>query len=60
MISKATLKSQLENFPDEFEVDDLIERLLLIQKIEKGEKDISEGRTYSHKEVEKMISKWSK
>jgi hypothetical protein len=60
MISKNTLKGQLDSLPEEFELDELIERLLLIQKVEKGEKDISEGRTYSHEEVEKMISKWSK
>ena len=60
MITKAALKSQLKNLPDEFEIDELIERLLIIQKIEKGEKDIAEGRTHSHEEVEKIISKWSK
>lgn len=36
MLIKTKLKEQLEKFPEEFSIDDLGERLILIEKIETG------------------------
>lgn len=36
MLTKAKLKEHLEKFPDEFSIDDLIEKLILMEKIETG------------------------
>jgi len=38
MITKTKLKETLENFPEEFSIDDLVEKLIIIDKIEKGRK----------------------
>lgn len=35
MITKEQIKKHLETFPEEFSIDDLIERLLFIEKLEK-------------------------
>jgi hypothetical protein len=36
MLTKTILKAQIEKFPEEFSIDELIDRLILIEKINKG------------------------
>ncbi|AFL82994.1 hypothetical protein Belba_0331 [Belliella baltica DSM 15883] len=36
MLTQAEVKKQLKNLPEEFSLDDLVEQLIVIQKIEKG------------------------
>ncbi len=49
----------LDHLPDEFDIEELVERLLFIEKVEKGLKDSEEGKTMSLQEAkQKMQSKW--
>ncbi len=44
---------------DKFDdIDILFERIVLMDKIERGIKDIEEGNTYTHKEAENIVDKW--
>ncbi len=60
MISKTKLKAQIESFPEEFTIDELIDRLILIEKIEHGNKQADNGEEISEQELDKEISKWFK
>ena len=60
MLTKTTVKKQLEKLPEEFTLDDLVEQLILIQKIEKGLKDSEENHILSEKELDQEIDKWFK
>ena len=40
--------------PDKFSVDDIIEELVLLSKIQQGLSDVESGRVYSEKQIEKM------
>lgn len=60
MISKTKLKEHIENFPEEFSIDDLIERLILIEKIEKVNQQSLNGEVVSKQELDKEIEKWFK
>ncbi|HZK06677.1 MAG TPA: hypothetical protein VFC92_00620 [Bacteroidales bacterium] len=60
MLTKAKLKEQIENFPDEFSIDDLIEKLILMEKIETGKKQSENGEVFSESEIENEIEKWFK
>ena len=61
MISKTKLKEQIDKFPeDEISIDELIERLLFIEKLEKRIESSKNGNTISDKEVEKEMKKWLK
>lgn len=60
MISKAKLKEQIEHFPEEFTIDELIDRLILIEKVERGYRQSENGEEISEQELEKEISKWFK
>lgn len=60
MISKTKLKEQIELLPEEFSIDELGDRLILIEKIEEGEKQSLKGDTISSGEMDKEIEKWFK
>ena len=44
--------------PPEFDLDELIERLIFVDKVEKGLKQLDEGKTVPHDEVKKITKKW--
>jgi len=44
--------------PDEFNIEDLFEKLLFIEKVEQGLQQGKEDNTKPHTEVKKMVSKW--
>jgi len=58
MITKAKLIASLQDLPEEFSIDELIERLIVIQKIEEGQKQAREGRTNTTEEAKQKLSKW--
>jgi hypothetical protein len=60
MIKKEQILATVNQFPDNVPLEDLIEKLLVIQKIEDGLDDVKEGRVYSHKEAKKKLNKWLK
>ncbi|MCU0434440.1 MAG: hypothetical protein MUC87_13385 [Bacteroidia bacterium] len=49
--------SALNKFSQESKPDDLIERLIVIEKIDAGLNDIKEGKTVSHADVKQMVKK---
>jgi len=50
----------IKELPNEFELEALIERLIFIDKVEKGLKQAEEGKNISHEDVKKKISEWPK
>jgi predicted transcriptional regulator len=60
MLTKTKLREQIEKFPEEFSLDDLIDRLILIDKIERGNKQSENGEVISEEELDKEIEKWFK
>lgn len=59
-MSKETLFTAADQLPDHFELDDLIDRLLLIEKIEKGREQSRNNQTYTQEEVKQMVKTWFK
>ena len=60
-LSKKSVLLTLKDLPDPFPAEDLIERLLLLQKVERGLADVRAGRTKSQDEVkEALAQRWSK
>jgi predicted transcriptional regulator len=48
----------VKGFPQEFELEDLIERLVFVEKVEKGLQQVEQGKTISHEKVKEMTEKW--
>ncbi len=60
-MNRAKVIEALDKLPEEFSTDELIDKLLFIEKVEKGLKDVEEGRVVSMEEAkERMSKKWSK
>lgn len=58
MITKEKLYKQIEGLPDKMEMEDLIERLLLIDKLEKRKIESSKDETISEQELDEEIKQW--
>jgi hypothetical protein len=58
MITKAKLIETIDKFPETFSIDELIEKAILIDKIERGDEQSKKGNTISEEELEKEMQKW--
>lgn len=59
MLTKNTVRQSIDNLPDLFTIDELIEQLIFVEKVEEGIKQSDEGKTISNDDVKSMIEKWS-
>ena len=58
-ISKLELEKLVQELPDTIDIEEVMYRLYLLQKIQAGEADIQEGRVLSHTQVKERLSrKW--
>ena len=60
MLTKAQVLSSLQNMPDQFSIDELMDKLILLQKIESGLQQSKKGETYSTQEAKEMLKQWPK
>ncbi len=60
MLTKEKIKKTIDSLPDNFTIEEVIEELIVIDKIEQGLKDVEEGNVYSTEEVRKKLDKWLK
>lgn len=59
-MKKQSLVQAIKELPSEFNLDDLMEKLVVLEKIEMGLSDVHNGRTISHEKVKKEVKKWLK
>ena len=48
----------VKELPQEFELEELIEKLVFIEKIEKGLQQAEQGKVTSHEKVKELTKKW--
>ena len=60
MLTKETVNRTIKNLPDSFTIDQLIEQLIFVEKVEEGYHQSEIGLVISNEEVKLMIDKWSK
>ncbi|MFN0200415.1 MAG: hypothetical protein ACKVTZ_02790 [Bacteroidia bacterium] len=60
MIDKTEVLMTLQNMPAQFTIDELMEKLILIQKIHQGQEDIKNGKSYTTEEAKEKLKKWLK
>ena len=60
MLTKSRVKEQIDKFPDKFSMDELIENLILIEKIDKGNNQSKNNQVISENQMENEIEKWFK
>ncbi len=59
-MKKSTAISAIEVLPKEFELDILLERLVVLEKIDKGLADLKSSKIVSHDSVKKLAKKLQK
>jgi hypothetical protein len=59
MLTKDKVNIQIDSMPNEFTLDDLIEKLLVVEKGEIGLDQIKSGNTISEDELDKRMEVWS-
>ena len=62
MITKVKLLELIKNMPEEKfdDIDILLDRIILLEKIENGLNDVKEGNVISEEEMEIVIESWFK
>jgi predicted transcriptional regulator len=58
MTTKEMVVKAVSELPDDAEIEDAMERLLLLAKIERGLQQADAGETIPHDEVKQRVSKW--
>ncbi len=58
MLTKEKVKKTIDRLPDSFTVDQVVEVLVVLDKIEKGLKEVEEGKVYSTQQVKDQLKKW--
>ncbi len=59
-MKKSQVLEILRAMPDAFPVDALIGKLVVLQKIEEGQKQVRAGQVYTEEEAKKKLEKWLK
>jgi anti-sigma28 factor (negative regulator of flagellin synthesis) len=57
-IPKNVLIDSLENLPDQIEVEQVIEQIILLSKIERSRRQIDNGDYSNHQDVKESYKKW--
>lgn len=60
MLTKEKIKKTIDSLPDGFSIDDVIEKLIVLEKIEKGQDDVKKGKVYTAEEAKIRLKKWLK
>ena len=60
MTTKEKVLRAVQTLPDDASIEDAMERLLLLAKVERGLQQADSGQTLSHDEVTERVSKWLK
>ncbi len=48
----------VKELPLEFNLEELMEKLVFVEKVENGLKQLEEGKTVDHSQVKEMVKKW--
>ena len=57
-MTKLLINEAVKEMPDEFSMDDFIEKLILLQSFEEGRQEYKTGNTFTHHEVGQKLEKW--
>jgi hypothetical protein len=58
MFNKEKMHELVDHMPENFTIDDVVEQMLLLQKIEKSRKEIKDGEGIDWEDLKKEMDKW--
>jgi hypothetical protein len=57
---KEKVQQVVGELPEDVDVDALVEKLYLLEKIEQGEQQLAQGQGVPHEEAKRRLEKWLK
>jgi predicted transcriptional regulator len=58
MITKSQLIDSIKDLPENLTIDQVIDHLVFLEKVQKGMSDVKEGRVFSKEEAKKKLKKF--
>ena len=58
MLTKGKVQELINHMPEEFSIDDLLEKLIFLQKIGLGQKEIENGEGIDWEDLKKEMESW--
>lgn len=59
-MTKEIVATAIKEMPQEFNLNELFERLVFIEEIEAARKEVTEGKTIPLEEVQQIVKGWGK
>jgi hypothetical protein len=59
-MNKEKLIATISDMPQDFDLEILMEKLIFIEKVEKGLEQLESGNTLTHEQVKQRVKEWSK
>lgn len=60
MLTKSKIKMAIDELPDSFSLEEIVEKLIVLDKVEKGYSQSEKGEVVSEAAVEEEMAKWFK
>ena len=60
MLTKEKVLQSIQDLPNEFSLDEIVEKLILLEKIEIGLQQVKQGKVVSHNNAKQKLKKWLK
>ncbi len=60
MLTKDKVRKTIDRLPESFTVDQIVEELVILNKIEEGLNDIGEGKVFTTNQVKQELKTWLK
>lgn len=60
MITKTQIIESLDNLPENLSIDQLIDHLVVVEKIQRGLEDSASGHVYGKEQAKEKLKKWLK
>jgi predicted transcriptional regulator len=60
MLTKEKVRKTIDRLPENFTVDQVVEELVVLNKIEEGLNDVEQGRVFTTDQVKKELKTWLK
>jgi len=60
MLTKEKVLQSIQDLPNEFSLDEIVEKLILLEKIEIGLQQVKQGKVVSHEIAKQKLKKWLK
>ncbi len=60
MLTKEKIKKSIDTLPDNLTIDQVIDKMIMLDKIEQGLSDVENGNVFSTTEAKEKLNKWLK